>query len=338
MKNSKKSKKIASWGFGSSKRSDDTNRIAKEFSKLTTSSTIKIISAYQLSTFYFQNNINWIDLPKEIIPPYEFTKFDWLSRKDNKVDTQAASDHLLKELNLFLKMHNGSSLDSIFMKIKDVSSSSAYDVQLHGFDCWGRTDLIISSLFCDQELEKNYCNIQLKPVVKYKCEDSDEIYKSSDAEKEKLTGQPLAELLGSIYYSSTPIMQFTTDLDQNFHIMFLSTKNNVIKYNHYDLDGTEAIATLATWLLYFCPHIDSSDQLIPKTKDLKFLKSIQDANQHIKNKIQLNNFFIPIASQKLEIDSVVEEDFNGNSVFTYIYSQTEEDNRLKCQKWVDSLI
>ena len=119
-------------------------------------------------------------------------------------------------------------------------------MQLHGFDCRGRTDLIISSLFCDQELEKNYCNIQLKPGVKYECEDSDEIYKSSDAEKEKLTGQSLAELLGSIYYSSTPIMQFTTDLDQNFNIMFLSTKNNVIKYNHYDLDGTEAIATLAT--------------------------------------------------------------------------------------------
>lgn len=85
-------------------------------------------------------------MPKDNVSNYKYSEFDWPSSKvgvkqmNNKVkvkhevnesaDTKAALNHLIKEINLFLEKHNGSSLDSIFTKITDVSSSDCYNLQL----------------------------------------------------------------------------------------------------------------------------------------------------------------------------------------------------------------
>lgn len=193
-----------------------------------------------------------------------------------------------------------------------------------------RTDLIISAMLCEEELSMNYCNIQLKAVVKYKIDGSDEIFKSSCAEKDILTAQSMAELLASIRYSKCPTMQFTTDLDQNFHIMILSEEYNETNLIHYDLSGTEAIAMISIWLLNFCPHKNYTKTLDPQTKDLNLLANIQRAHQNIKEKMK--SFNIPLFKQNPELVSVVEENYNP------FCSETEEDSKLKCQKWVDSLI
>jgi hypothetical protein len=141
-----------------------------------------------------------------------------------------------------MKLHNKESLNSIFTKIINVSSSSEYNVNLFGFNCYGRTDLMISPSCIMCEKLMNYCNIQLKPMIIYKYENSAEIIKYSDIKNDKLSTQSLAEFLSYIRYSN--IMHFTTDLNQNFHIMFLTENENKIILNFYNLSGTEAIATI----------------------------------------------------------------------------------------------
>ncbi len=88
----------------------------------------------------------------------------------------------------------------------------------------------------------NYCNIQLKPMIIYKYENSAEIIKYSDIKNDKLSTQSLAEFPSYIRYYN--IMHFTTDLNQNFHIMFLTENENKIIPNFYNLSRTEAIATI----------------------------------------------------------------------------------------------
>ena len=140
---------------------------------------------------------------------------------NESADTTAALNHLKTQINTCLEMYNGSSLDSLFMVIEDVSSSKDYNIRLinQGIDLVGRTDGIIAPSIYYDKLDMNYCNVQLKTVVKYKYEDSQDINTTSKADV--LTAQSMAELLASIPLSECPTMQFTTDLDQNFHIMFL---------------------------------------------------------------------------------------------------------------------
>lgn len=299
-----------------------------------------IYIAYAIDPIYICSNINWLDIPKDKMPDYQYSVFDWPSsqvgiRLNNKEfkkkpvtneakDTEAASDHLFKELNLFLGKHNGSSLDSIFMKINNVSSSSIYNLDLGGFNTRGRTDLLISQINSGCELLANYCNIQLKAVVKYKNEDSDEIFTTSDAENKKLTAQSVAELLSSIPFSKFPVMQCTTDLNKNFHIMILTNQDNCTTLNHYDLNGTEFIATIAIWLLYFCQHINLNETHGPKTKDLILLKGITNAQHEIKERILRNDYNILNSYRQVlpQLDIGIE---------------SQENNLSKCQKWVDSI-
>ena len=224
-------------------------------------------------------------------------------------------------------MHNGSSLDSLFIKITDVSTSNKHNLELQVFDnnLSGRTDGIISPI-CQEVTQMNYCNIQLKTVLKSKYEESENINTTSKADE--LTAQSLAELLASIRFSECPTMQFTTDLDQNFQIMFLTQeKDDKVIFNHYKLSGTDAIAAISMWLLYFCPHRDIKKILKPKTTDLKLLADIQRAYQNIKEMMES----VPqIIEQDSELASVVED--------KPLCLGTEEDNQSKCQKWVDSII
>ena len=328
----------------SSSITSDTVSIASCFSKLSMASKRIINKAYSIDAIQFGQDINWLDLPKDKMPNYKYSEFDWSSSHKLKdkvndqvkksADTKATLSHLLKEINLFLEIYNGSSVDSLFIKIENVSLSSEYDLQLNGFETYGRTDLLISPSHEKDVLDMNYCNIQLKSVANYKHERSDEIFKSSDADckrnQEKLTAESLAELLGSIPLSKCPIMQFTTDLDQNFHIMFFyeDNKDNGLQLHHYNLSGTEAIATLAVWLIYFCPHLLYSETIQPKTKDLKLLENIQRAHQNIKKMISSNSLDIPI-KHNLELNSVTDN--------LPICLKTEQDYKIKCQKWVDSL-
>ena len=109
----------------------------------------------------------------------------------------------------------------------------------------------------------------------------------------------MAELLASIRDSDCPTIQFTTDLDQNFQIMFLTQeKDNKVILNHYKLSGTEAIAAISMWLLYFCPHRNPDGLLKPKTKDLNRLADIQRAHQNIKEKMNSE-------PQIIELDSLL---------------------------------
>lgn len=72
----------------------------------------------------------------------------------------------------------------------------------------------------------NYCNIQLKPLIKYKYENSAEIINYSDIKNGEILTQTVAELLSYIRYYA--IMHCTTDLNQNFHILFLTENDNKI--------------------------------------------------------------------------------------------------------------
>ena len=267
----------------------------------------------------YAEGIEWLDLPNDQMPSYEYKEFDWLSSKvaeikNNKkpkylvnesADTVAALSHLLEQINLFLK---NKSLDSMFLKIKDVSSDKSCNVNLNGFGS-GRTDLIISSIDSDWELLTNYCSIQLKPIILTKHEGSDNILKYSSAQDNTLSPQSFAELLAYTRISQCPIMHCTTDLNQNFHIMFLLEKDNKITLNRYKLSAKKAIASIAIWLYYFCPHTTEN-----KTQDLNLLASIQRAHQLIKKK--LNSFDL----WKSELKKLDEE---------------REDNSSKCQKWVE---
>ena len=87
---------------------------------------------------------------------------------------------------------------SLFMVIEDVSSSNNYNIRLinHGIDLVGRTDGIIVPSILEDKRIMNYCNVQLKTVVKYKYEDSQDINTTSKADV--LTAQSMAELLASI--------------------------------------------------------------------------------------------------------------------------------------------
>jgi len=238
---------------------------------------------------------------------------------NESADTIAALNHIKKQINSFLEMYNGSSLDSLFMKITDVSSSKSYGLKLPLFGkiLSGRTDLIISpsNKYISQT---NYCNIQLKTVVKSKFEDSED-------NAGGLTAQSITELLASCTMSKCPTMQFTTDLDQNYQIMFLSQINGEdIKIRHYKLSGTNAIVAISMWLLYFCPHMHGVVELKPKTTDLKLLADIQRAYQNIKKKIKS-------APQTVEQDS----ELASVVVDKPICLGTEEDIQSKCQRWVD---
>lgn len=274
------------------------------------------------------------------MPAYEYKKFDWKSSetgtKSNKGkvitkhkfnesdDTKDALNHLQTHISLFMQLLNNSSFESTF-KIQDVSSSSCYNQNLIGFNSAGRTDLIISSIYSETIQLINYCNIQLKSVVKYKLEESEEIFTTSDAASE-LTAQPLAELLSSIPFSECPIMQIITDLVDNFHIMFLSDVGNQLRLHHYSLPGTQAIASIAVWLLYFCPHVTKDKKVDPITKDSTLLKSIQDAHLNIKEKCAK----FRSVSQKTELESFVEENYLEDEICL-----GTEDNESKCLKWVN---
>ena len=153
---------------------------------------------------------------------------------------------------------------SLFMVIEDVSSSNNYNIRLinHGIDLVGRTDGIIVPSILEDKRIMNYCNVQLKTVVKYKYEDSQDINTTSKADV--LTAQSMAELLASIPLSECPTMQFTTDLDQNYHIMFLTqNEGEKIIFREYKLSGTDAITTISMWLLFFCPHQNDDVTLKP---------------------------------------------------------------------------
>ena len=283
-----------------------------------------ICNDYNIYPAYAGEDIEWLDLPNDKMPSYEYKEFDWLSSKvaetkNNKkpkylvnesADTVAALNHLLEQIKLFLK---NKSLDSMFLKITDVSSDKSYNVNLNGFGS-GRTDLIISSIHSDCELLTNYCSIQLKPIILTKHEGSDNILKSSSAQDNTLSPQSFAELLAYTRISECPIMHCTTDLNQNFHIMFLLEKDNRISVNRYKLSAKKAIASIAIWLYYFCPHIIENKKFKPKTQDLNLLASIQRAHQLIKKK--LNSFDL----WKSELTKLDEE---------------IEDNSSKCQKWVE---
>ena len=135
----------------------------------------------------------------------------------------------------------------------------------------------------------------------------------------------MAELLASCRLSECPTMQFTTDLDQNFQIMFLTQKEGGnIEFNHYKLSGTEAITTISMWLLYFCPHRNPDGLLKPKTEDLNRLADIQRAHQNIKEKMNSE-------PQMIELDSLLASVVEDKPICL----GTEEDNQSKCQRWVD---
>lgn len=114
---------------------------------------------------------------------------------------------------------------------------------------------------------------------------------------------------------------------------YKSNNKTQTQLHHYDLNGTDAIATIAIWLYYFCPHLQDGVPSTPKTKDSNKLQNIESAHQQIKKK--MNTF----DSQKLKLNSVVEENHQDNviPISTQISSEIE-DNNLKCLKWVNSLI
>jgi len=283
-----------------------------------------ICNDYNILPKYVGEDIEWLDLPNDQMPNYEYKEFDWPSSKVSEIknnkkpkylvnesaDTVAALNHLLEQISLFLK---NKSLDSMFLKIKDASSDKSCNVNLNGFGS-GRTDLIISSIYSDSELLLNYCSIQLKPIIITKHEGSDDILKSSSAQDNTLSPQSFAELLAYTCISECPIMHCTTDLNQNFHIIFLLEIDNRITLNRYKLSAKKAIASIAIWLYYFCPHLTKNKNFKPKTQDLNLLASIQRAHQLIKKK--LNSFDL----WKLELTKLDEE---------------SEDSNSKCQKWVE---
>ena len=222
-----------------------------------------------------------------------------------------------------MEMYNGSLLDSLLMVIKDVSSSKDYNIHLinQGIDLVGRTDGIIAPSILDDKRKMNYCNVQLKTVVKYKYENIDVINTTSKADE--LTAQSMAELLASIPLSKCPTMQFTTDLDQYYHIMFLTQKEGQgIIFRDYKLSGTEAITAISMWLLYFCPHMQKGVKLKPKTTDIELLADVQRAYQNTKEMMKS-------APQMIEQDPVFA------SVEDYPLCLETEDNQFKCQRWVD---
>jgi hypothetical protein len=132
-------------------------------------------------------------------------------------ETPRVLDHLKNEINSFLNASNKESLNSIFTKIINVSSSSTYNVNLFGFNSSGRTDLMISPSCIMFEKLMNYCKIQLKPLIKYKYENSAEIIKYSDIKIGEILTQSVTELLSYVRYSDYPMMHCTTDLNKNFH-------------------------------------------------------------------------------------------------------------------------
>jgi hypothetical protein len=288
---------------------------------LNTKSKSTIARFYGISLLFFGDSITWQDLPNDKMPTFEYKKFDWQSSKTDIKSNLDALNHLKTQISSFMQLLNNSLFESIF-KIHDVSSSSCYNQNLIGFNSTGRTDLIISSFYSESIQLINYCNIQLKSVIKYKIEESEEIFMTSDAAHE-LNAQPLAELLSSIPLSECPIMQITTDLVDNFHIMFLSDVGNQLRLRHYSLPGTQAIASIAVWLLYFCPHITEDKKIEPITKNLTLLKSIQCAHQNIKEKCAR------LVSQKTEFESIAEENYSENEM-----GLETENSVARCLKWV----
>jgi hypothetical protein len=297
-----------------------------------------IIQYFGIVQYNFGEKLNLEDFQFDKILNYEYTKFDWKSSKYGIIkncntikkkheinecqDTKDAMSHLFKEINLFLKINYDLTFDSQF-KIIDASSSSNYNLELNinNFKSKGRTDLIISSIYVEDALQFNYCNIQLKAVTKYKNNDCETAI-SFSSKADNSTAQSIAELLGSIQKSNYPLIQFTTDLDTSFHVMFLTEKKNQLILNKYDLSGTKAIATIALWLYYFCPHfsIKNREFLKPKTNDLILLGETKSAHERIKEKIIANN----LINDEIQLET--EE----------IYLETE-DSTEKCQKWVNSL-
>ena len=63
---------------------------------------------------------------------------------------------------------------------------------------------------------------------------------------------------------------------------------------------------------------------------MNLLANIERAHQSIKDKIKILDM-IPLIKRNSELVSIVKENHNP------FCSETEEDNKLKCQKWVDSL-
>ncbi len=68
---------------------------------------------------------------------YKYKEFEWPS----SIAGEKLQNSKVKSKHLHL--HNKESLNSIFTKIINVSSSSEYNVNLFGFNCYGRTDLMI---------------------------------------------------------------------------------------------------------------------------------------------------------------------------------------------------
>jgi hypothetical protein len=66
-------------------------------------------------------------------------------------------------------------------------------------------------------------------------------------------------------------MHCTTDLNQNFNIMFLLEIDNRITLNRYKLSAKRAIASISIWLYYFCPHLTKKNK---RTKLIFYLTFI----------------------------------------------------------------